>query len=349
MAKDNKTEKATPQKRKKSREEGNIARSKDLNNLFSILVLAVVVYFFGDWLGFEIANSVSVLFDQIGKNTDSTEYFYMMGILLLKVSAPILILVYAFHLFNYMIQVGFLFSSKVIKPKASRINPKNYFTRLFSRKSLVDILKSLFYMGLIGYVAYVLFKKNLEKIVSMIGFNWTASLTEIIRQIKFIFLAILIILIVLSIIDFIYQKWEYEQDIKMKKEEVKQEHKDVEGDPQVEVKRKNFMHAILQGTIAKKMDGATFIVNNPTHISVVLRYNKHVDAGPKVVVAKGEDELALYIRTLAREQEIPMVENRPLARSLYYQVEEDETIPEDLYVAVIEVMRYLIQTNELEV
>ncbi|MCC2479583.1 EscU/YscU/HrcU family type III secretion system export apparatus switch protein, partial [Bacillus paranthracis] len=161
MAKDNKTEKATPQKRKKSREEGNIARSKDLNNLFSILVLAVVVYFFGDWLGFEIANSVSVLFDQIGKNTDSTEYFYLMGILLLKVSAPILILVYAFHLFNYMIQVGFLFSSKVIKPKASRINPKNYFTRLFSRKSLVDILKSLFYMGLIGYVAYVLFKKNL--------------------------------------------------------------------------------------------------------------------------------------------------------------------------------------------
>ncbi|COR69559.1 Flagellar biosynthetic protein flhB [Streptococcus pneumoniae] len=96
------------------------------------------------------------------------------------------------------------------------------------------------------------------------------------------------------------------------------------------------------------MDGATFIVNNPTHISVVLRYNKHVDAAP-IVVAKGEDELALYIRTLAREQEIPMVENRPLARSLYYQVEEDETIPEDLYVAVIEVMRYLIQTNELEV
>ena len=92
----------------------------------------------------------------------------------------------------------------------------------------------------------------------MIGFNWTASLTEIIRQIKFIFLAILIILIVLSIIDFIYQKWEYEQDIKMKKEEVKREHKDNEGDPQVKGKRKNFMHAILQGTIAKKMDGAYF-------------------------------------------------------------------------------------------
>ena len=119
----------------------------------------------------------------------------------------------------------------------------------------------------------------------MIGFNWTASLTEIIRQIKFIFLAILIILIVLSIIDFIYQKWEYEQDIKMKKEEVKQEHKDNEGAASKR-ETKNFMHAILQGTIAKKMDGATFIVNNPTHISVVLRYNKHVDA--PIVVAKGK-------------------------------------------------------------
>ena len=120
----------------------------------------------------------------------------------------------------------------------------------------------------------------------MIGFNWTASLTEIIRQIKFIFLAILIILIVLSIIDFIYQRWEYEQDIKMKKEEVKRSIKIMKGIAS-KGETKNFMHAILQGTIAKKMDGATFIVNNPTHISVVLRYNKHIDAAP-IVVAKGK-------------------------------------------------------------
>ena len=108
----------------------------------------------------------------------------MMGMLLLKVSAPILILVYAFHLFNYMIQVGFLFSSKVIKPKASRINPKNYFTRLFSRKSLVDILKSLFYMGLIGYVAYVLFKKNLETIVSMIDLTGLRHLLKLLGKLN---------------------------------------------------------------------------------------------------------------------------------------------------------------------
>ncbi|MGG2066225.1 flagellar type III secretion system protein FlhB [Bacillus sp. S14(2024)] len=348
MAKDNKTEKATPQKIKKAREEGNVARSKDLNNLFSVLVLAAVIYFFGDRVGYDIANSVAELLDKISKNTDMAEYFYSMGILLLKISAPVLVLVYAFHILNYMAQVGFLFSAKIIKPKASRINPKSYFTRLFSRRSIVDILKSLFYMILLGYVAYIIFKRNLEKIVSMIGFNWSASLAEIIREMKYVFLAILIILVVVSIIDFIYQKWEHAQDLKMKKEEVKQEHKDNEGDPEVKGKRKSFMHAILQGAITKKMDGATFIVNNPTHISVALRYDKLVDAAP-IVVAKGEDELALYMRTLAREQDIPMVENRPLARSLYYQVEEDEAIPEDLYVAVIEVMRYLIQTKQIEV
>lgn len=348
MAKDNKTEKATPQKRRKAREEGNVARSKDLNNLFSILVLAAVIFFFGDLLGNGIANSVAVLLDQIGKNTDPKEFFFLMGMLLLKISVPILILVYVFHFVNYILQVGFLFSTKVIKPKASRINPKSYFTRLFGRRSIVDITKSLLYVALIGYVAYVIFKRHLETLISLIGFNWGVTLVEVMKQLKLIFLVILVILIVTSIADFLYQKWEYEQDLKMKKEEVKQEHKDNEGDPQVKGKRKSFMHAILQGTIAKKMDGATFVVNNPTHISVVLRYNKEIDDAP-IVVAKGEDELALYIRSLAREQDIPMVENRPLARSLYYQVEEDEVIPEDLYVAVIEVMRYLIQTEKIEV
>lgn len=348
MAKDNKTEKATPQKRKKAREEGNVARSKDLNNLFSILVLAAVIYFLGDIIGAEIANSVAILFDQIGKNTNPTEFFYLMGMQLLKISAPILVLVYVFHFGNYMLQVGFLFSAKVIKPKASRINPKSYFTRLFGRRSIVDITKSLLYMVLIGYIAYVIFRRNLETLVSMIGLNWSATLVEVMDQLKVIFLVILVLLIVTSIADFLYQKWEYEQDLMMKKEEVKREHKDNEGDPEVKGKRKHFMHAILQGTIAKKMDGATFVVNNPTHISVVLRYNKEIDDAP-IVVAKGEDELALYIRSLAREQEIPMVENRPLARSLYYQVEEDDVIPEDLYVAVIEVMRYLIQTKQIEV
>ncbi|MFX3622706.1 MAG: flagellar biosynthesis protein FlhB [Ectobacillus sp.] len=348
MAKDNKTEKATPQKRKKAREEGNVAKSKDLNTFFSLLVLAVVVYMFSDVVAVQIGKSFNKLLDSIDGSAEATPFLLLMGSLLLQIMVPIIVLVYVFQMINYVFQVRFLFSPKIIKPKASRINPKNYFTRLFSRKSFIDIFKSILYVGLFGYVAYIVLKRNIGHLVAMVGMNWNVTASKIFTELKIVFFAILILTLVLSVADFIYQKWEYEQDLKMKKEEVKQEHKDNEGSPEVKQRQKSIMYAIIQGAVGKKMEDATFIINNPTHISVALRYRKHIDAAP-VLVAKGEEELALYMRTLARERDIPMVENKPLARSLYFNVEEGDIIPEDLYAAVIEVMRYLIQTKQIEI
>ncbi|UOY93365.1 flagellar type III secretion system protein FlhB [Ectobacillus sp. JY-23] len=348
MAKDNKTEKATPQKRKKAREEGNIAKSKDISTLFTLLVLAVIIYFFSDAVAMEIGQSVNQLLDSIDANFSAGPFLLLMGSLLLKIMVPVIVLLYGFQFANYVMQVGFLFSTKVIKPKPSRINPKNYFTRLFSRKSLMDTLKSLLYVGLFGYVAYIVLKRNVGDMVGMIGMSWGFSAHHVFDEVKTVFLMLLILTLVLSVTDFIYQRWEHEQDLKMKKEEVKQEHKDAEGSPEVKHRQKSVMYAILQSAATKKMEDATFVINNPTHISVALRYDKAMDSAP-TVVAKGEEELALYIRTLAKEKKLPMVENKPLARSLYFMVEEGEAIPEDLYVAVIEVMRYLIQTKQLEV
>lgn len=347
MAKDNKTEKATPQKRKKAREEGNVAKSKDLNTLFSMLVLAVIVYFFSDTVAVKIGGSVNELLDAITGSLDAKPFFLLMGSLLLKIMVPVILLVYLFQIVNYILQVRFLFSAKIIKPKPSRINPKNYFTRLFSRKSLVDIVKSLVYVGLFGYVAYFVLQRNLGDMVSMVGMSWSFSVHKVFSEMKVVFFALLILTLVVSVTDFIYQKWEHEQDLKMKKEEIKQEHKDAEGSAEVKQKRKSFMYTILQSAATKKMEDATFVINNPTHICVALRYQKHIDSAP-VVVAKGEEELALYMRTLAKENKIPMVENKPLARSLYFTVNEGDIIPEDLYVAVIEVMRYLIQTKQID-
>ncbi|MFD3445984.1 flagellar biosynthesis protein FlhB [Microbacteriaceae bacterium 4G12] len=347
MAKDNKTEKATPQKRKKAREEGNIAKSKDLNTVFSLLALAAVIYFWSDGIGYEIANAVNTLLDAIDGSTDIKPFLLLLGSLSIKILAPIIILVYVFQIVNYLVQVQFLFSTKVIKPKPSRLNPKNYFSRLFSRRGLIDIAKSLLYVVIFGYISYLVLKNSLPEFVGIIGGNWSSTLSKVFRDLKFLFLAILIASIFLSVIDFLYQKWEHAQDLKMKKEEVKQEHKDNEGSPEVKQRQKSIMYAIMQGAVAKKMEDATFIINNPTHISVALRYRKYYDAAP-IVVAKGEDELAVYMRKLARESKIPMVENKPLARSIYFNVNEEEVIPEDLYVAVIEVMRYLIQTKQIE-
>jgi len=348
LAKDNKTEKATPQKIRKAREEGNIAKSKDLNNTFTLLALAAVLLFWGDGLAMEISNSFSILLSSIDISTDPKKFFLLMGSLLLKILVPIVILVYAFHILNYLVQVRFLFSAKIIKPKPSRINPKNYFTHLFSRKSLVDLAKSLLYTGLLGYAAYLVLRRGIEGYIATIGSNWTDSLREVFEGTKSVFLIILIISLVIGVVDYIYQRWEHSQNLMMKKEEVKQEHKDNEGSPEVKHKQKSFMYAIVQGAMAKKMDDATFVLNNPTHLSVALRYRKNEDAAP-VVLAKGEDELAMYMRQLAKENKIPMVENKQLARALYYNVEEGDIIPEDLYVTVIEVMRYLIQTKQIEI
>nr|WP_279664284.1 flagellar type III secretion system protein FlhB [Ectobacillus ponti] len=332
---------------KKAREEGNIARSQDLNNLFSLVALAVFLYVFGTKMGGEVPKAVSTLLDQINGSTDPKQYLQLMGSLLFRIVLPILLLVTGLHLVNYVLQVRFLFVPKLIMPKPSRLNPKGYFSRLFGRKGLIQVGKSLLYTVLIGYVGYVVVKKGIAHFVGAIGQSWSATLLQTLSELKSVFLVLLLLTAVLAIGDYIYQKWEHGEDLKMKKEEVKQEHKDNEGNPEVKHQQKSFMHAIIQGAVAKKMEDATFIVNNPTHISVALRYRKNVDAAP-VLLAKGEDELAMYMRQLAKENKIPMVANKPLARSVYYNVNEGEMIPEDLYVAAIEVMRYLIQTKQLE-
>jgi len=348
LAKDNKTEKATPRQRQKAREEGNIAKSQDLQNSFSLIAMAVLLFSLSSWLGGEISTSYAALLDSIDAYTDPGRYMLNMLYLAAGIIIPIFIIAVIFTLVNHILQVRFFFSPKIIKPKASRINPKSYFQNLFSRKSIIKIVKSLLTVIILGYIGYLFLSNNLHVLVAMTGQGWGATLIGIIDLVKSVFRTLLIAVIVIGIVDFVYQNWEYEQGIMMKKEDVKQEMKDANGDPQMKSKQRSVMNAILQGTIANKMEDASFIINNPTHISVVLRYKKEQDAAP-IVVAKGEDELAMYIRKLAREMDIPMVENRPLARSLYSHAEEDQPISEEFYAAVIEIMRYLIETKKLKV
>lgn len=347
MAKGNKTEKATPRQRKKAREEGNIARSQYLQNSFSIIALVVFLFGLSNWFGGSISTSYGALLNDINGDTDPGRYMLNMLILAAEITIPILFIVVLFSIVNHVLQVRFFFSTKIIKPKPSRINPKSYFQNLFSRKSAIKVLVSLITVFVLGYIGYVAVSNNVANLIAMIGQGWGLTLMGIVDIAKSVIQTLLIAAIVIGIVDFVYQRWEYEQGIMMKKEDVKQEAKDENGDPQMKSKQRSVMTAILQGTIANKMEDASFVINNPTHISVVLRYKKNQDAAP-IVVAKGEDEMAMYIRKLAREMDIPMVENRPLARSLYYQSEEEQPISEEFYAAVIEIMRYLIETKKLE-
>lgn len=347
MANDNRTEKATPQKRKKEREKGNLAKSKDLNTFLSLTALAIIVYFYAETMVKEMAGLVQLIFSMMDGEVNLSRFFEVGFSEVWRILVPIFIVGLFFQILNYVMQVKFLFSWKVIKPDIKKLNPVNYVKNLFSRKTIVDILKSFVLMFLLGYIAYMVLKSKITVLMDAVWNPWELSLITIFDVFKIAFMALLIALFFIALFDFIYQKYEHEQKIKMKKEDIKDEQKNTEGNPETKRRQRTVMQELLSQDVTQKVPEATVIITNPTHFSIALRYERGVDDIP-VVLAKGEDELALYIRTLAKEHDIPLVENKPLARSLYFNVETGDFIDEDMYAAVIQVMRYLISTNQLE-
>lgn len=341
------TEKATPQKRRKEREKGNVANSKEMNNFLTLSALAVVVFFYAKPLAMGMVQMIEKLFAMIAGGSDPLEFLGVAFKEAFNLLIPIFIIGTFFHVLNYVMQVNFLFSMKIITPDFKRMNPANYFKNLFSRKTIVQIIKSFLLMILLGLAGYMVLNNKVGMIAEAVWLPWQMSLIKIVSLFKVAFGALLIVLGVIGTFDYVYQRWEYEQKIKMKKEDITRESKDSEGDPRMKGRMKEFMFALMESDFAKVVPEANFIINNPTHISVAIRYKKGQDEVP-ILVAKGEERVALYIRTLAKDHKIPMIENKPLARSIYANVDIGNPINEEMYEAVIEVMKYLILTNEME-
>ncbi|EFI83022.1 flagellar type III secretion system protein FlhB [Listeria grayi] len=346
MAKDNKTEKPTPRRIKKAREEGNVAKSKELNNAFSLLIVAGMIFFFGKWWIGNMVTAFKALLEQPPTLGNASSYSLFFILQFGKVLLPVMVMVLVIGILNYAVQVGFLFSAKSIKPQFKRLNPANYFKRVFSVKGIVEVVKALLLITLLSAVAYKGFQSHLQTLISFTGQNWLYSLRQILQLFKNEFLALFLIIVVIGLLDFLYQRYEYKKGLRMSKQDIKEEMKDSEGRPEVKQRQRSIARGLLQGAITKKMLDATFVVNNPTHISVVMRYDKGKDHAPKLL-AKGEDELALFIRQIAETDGIPMITNRQVARMIYYSTNEEEYIQEDLYAAVIEIMKELMDKEQL--
>jgi len=347
LAKDGKTEHATPRKRQLEREKGNIARSKEMATFLTLLSFALVLFVFGGKMAKDMVNLVQSMYNMIMTGTSApnliVEGFKQVAIILV----PTIIIGTFFHIVNYVIQVRFLFSFKIMKPNFKKIiNFKGYFSELFTRKKVIDILRNFAMLILFVVIAYYVLKGKVSLLAGSIWLPWNQSLLNIVQTYKLAFLSLLALLFFIAVVDIFYQKWEHEQKIKMKKQEVKDEAKNNEGSPEVKGRRKELMYALLQQDITNKIPEATVIINNPTHISVALRYKKGEDDLP-IVIAKGEEQLALYIRTIAKEKKIPMVENKPLARALYFNVDVNNPIQEEMFEAVALILRQLIDRNEI--
>ncbi len=346
MAKDpRRTEPATPKRRKKAREEGQVARSIELTNAGIFLAIICNMLLFSGYTFRHLFDIIQEYFTKwllINLN-DINSYFILqltMKKFLLTI-APWLIVTCFIGLVINFYQVGWLITWKPLMPKFSKINPIKGFSRFFSKDMLINLGKSLIKIIIVAVILYFTIKSDLPQIVQLMDKSPYDILTFISKLTLKIFLKIfLLFLIPLGILDFIYQKYEYEENLKMTKEEVKDELRQSEGDPEVKKKIRSKQLEIARRRMMKEVPKADVIITNPTHLAVALQYDRLTMPAPKVI-AKGAGIIAERIKEIAKDNNIPIVENKPLAQTLFKIVDLGDFIPENLYKAVAEVLAYV--------
>lgn len=343
--KSSRTEDPTERKLSKARERGQVPRSREVNNLFMIAAILIAMVSTLPPMMQELMNLMGQALQQAG--TSEADTYEALGahlrdasFSLLRALAPTLALFLLFGLAGGFSQTGFLFSWEPMMPKLQKISLIAGFGRLFSLKSVVEFLKSLFKIIVLGVIiGYIIYYFREEYVLFV-----DKSVLEIVEANDIILFrvvaGVLAFLIVLSIVDFFYQRYDYLEEQRMTKQEVKDEFKETEGDPFVKSRQRQIRMQRARARMMQAVPKAQVVVTNPTHYAIALGYDRDKDAAPKVV-AKGVDHIAQKIRDLAREHDVPLVEDPPLARLLYKEVDLDETIPVSMYEAVAKIISYV--------
>lgn len=341
---DEKTEAPSEKKRQDAREKGTVAKSTEINSVIVLLTALFLIKILGPWIVKELSSSM-LEFMSIISDTEM-DYSRLMLlvrkalILLGKVAAPITGGILIMGVVANVAQVGFLFTLKPLMPKLEKINPISGFTRLFSMRSIVETIKNIIKLTIIITIAYITLKKEFETMLTLSDASvlsiWTYALAVSYKVILRIALAMIII----AVLDYAYQRFEHEKQLKMTHQEVKEERKQLEGDPQVKSRIRSLQREMARRRMMEQVPKATVVVTNPTHLAIALRYAPEENDAP-IVVAKGKDLIAQRIKKLAKESNVPVVEDKPLARSMYDKVEVGFPIPVEFFTAVAEVMAYV--------
>jgi flagellar biosynthesis protein FlhB len=344
-----KTEKATPKKRQESRKKGQVAKSADINAALVMFFSILFLSFLGSWMGerllhlFRHSLDKNILFDIT--ETSVPKMFGELSIEVAIIVAPIMIAaMFAGVLGNYM-QVGFLLSTEAIQMKLERINPLSGFKRIYSVRALVELSKSLLKITFIGSVTFFILwmERDVYLRMSLVSIETTLSVFGGLAM-KMGFFASLVLLF-LAFLDYMYQKYDFEKNIRMSKQDIKDEYKKSEGDPKIKGKIKEKQRQMAMRRMMQEVPKADVIITNPTHYAICLKYDEGGMDAP-VVVAKGVDLIAQKIKEIAKENKVAIVENKPLARTLYSRVEIGEVIPEDLFKAVAEILAFVYRIKK---
>lgn len=351
FAKDpDKTEKATPRRRQKAREEGQVSYSKDL--AMAIVFLGVIVMLRlmipMVYKGMEQMLTFFCALPNMGDYREYTalgEYIsltgqdLMWGLVIILLSGVAMAIVTGFAQTK-----GLLVFKKAFKFDLNKINPIEGFKRLFSLRSVIELLKNLAKLALLGFIGYSFINGIWSILFLLPDYSIEQSLVFLADSLYQMALRIALALIVLGFVDFFYQRWEFERDIKMSKKEVKDERKDIEGNPEIKRKQRQMMSEMSQRHMMEEVPSATVVVTNPTHLSIAIKFELDKMNAP-LVVAKGADNIAFRIREIAKEYHVPFYEDKLLARELYERVEIGEEIPNDMYRAVAEVLAFVFKNS----
>ena len=336
-----KTEEPTPKKKKDARKQGNIAKSAEVNKAMTFIAILVVIYMMSGSIISELQGFiVNILSGDFSMTmNDNTIRILMFKVMMsfMKIVLPISLIIMVFGILGSLIQTGLFFSMESLKPKFSKLNPLTGLKNMFSMKAIVNLIKSMVVICIMIYLGYSFMSKNFEGIIKSGDIYLPYLFNIVLDLIKSILTSITLAVAVVAALDYGYEKFSHKKGLKMTKQEVKEEYKQMEGDPHIKGKIKQKQRQMANQRMMQAVPSSTVIVTNPTHISIAIRYEQGKDTTP-IVVAKGADEVAFRIREIAKSHDIPIIENVPLARLIYKEVDIDQEIPEEMYKAVAEVL-----------
>lgn len=350
-----KTEPATEKKLSDARKEGQVAKSRELGQAFALLALFVVLKVWVGTMGHNFMNGFRMNYSRMKEMTtfvngeisvkDFTRLINSNILQMALIVAPVFIAALVVAVVSDVMQVKWQPTSKPLRPKFSKINPISGFKRIFSKEKLIDLLKSLLKIILLGYLAYTTIRGEFAVLFALYDVELIRAVTIIGEIAINMGLKISAFYIVIGFADFGYQKWKFAEDMKMTKQEVKDEWKNAEGDPAIKGKQKQRMMEASRRRMMQAVPSADVVITNPTHFAVAVKYDVSVFDAP-FVVAKGEDFLAARIKERAEEAGVEIVENKPLARMLYYNVDLGSPIPPELYQTVAEILAAIYNARQ---
>ncbi|GAB4165765.1 MAG: flagellar biosynthesis protein FlhB [Geothermobacteraceae bacterium] len=337
------TEQATQKRREDFRKKGQVAQSKEVQTAVLLTSALMLWYFYLPFFWPRMQRLVAHLWRRAGEIelTGSSVYDLTLSILgqVALLLAPLLLMVLVVGALSSIMQIGFLLTTKPLEPDLNKLNPIQGAKKFFSKRSAVEVIKSLAKVGLVGFVAFKTVHASFADSVLLVDAPLSQTVAFLGKVAGLVLFKSCGVLVILALFDYLFVRWEMEQRMKMTKQEIKEEFKETEGDPHLKARIRSIQQEAARKRMMADVPKADVVVTNPTHLSVALKYDRATMDAPKVI-AKGADHLAMKIREIAREHNVAMVENVPVARALY-KLEIGDTIPEEMFGAVAEILAYV--------